>query len=216
MPNAQFIVHSEQLKNEMISSHKIKSEKIHVFPFIIDNKFSEITPQKIDKIKKDIDILPNQKVILIAGGGEGLSGVVKIVRSFVQLKDEKTNDVVLIVVCGRNFTSFKIIDKIRKKHKNKQIKLYGFVNNMDSLINIADCVITKGGASMLMQVSACCKPVIFSTYIHGQEKGNVDFAIQNKTGWFIRKAEKVIDKALQVCFDEKLKSEIKSKLKSII
>jgi UDP-N-acetylglucosamine:LPS N-acetylglucosamine transferase len=58
---------------------------------------------------------------------------------------------------------------------------------MQDLLNIADCVITKGGASTVMEVLAVGKPVIFSTFIRGQELGNVLYVVQNGAGWYIRK-----------------------------
>lgn len=216
VPDAQFIVHSEELKNQMITNHRIQSDRIHVFPFIIDNKFHPFSKEKIQNSKKIINIKPEQKIILLAGGGEGLPGIKGIVQSFIDINShEKCADIFLIVVCGRNFSNFKSIEMIINKKATKNILLYGFVYNMYELINIADCVITKGGASMLMQISACHKPAIFSTYIHGQEKGNIDFVLKNKTGWFIQNPRKIMEKAIQVCNDEAIQNSIKSRLEKI-
>lgn len=215
VPSAYFIVHSEQLKDEMILHQNIKPDHIKVLPFIIDKKFMPETKPQINALKNKLNFSINQKVILVAGGGEGLPGLVKIVKAFIQKNAEETKDITMAVVCGRNVSSHAIIDILKQQNPEHDIKLFGFVNNMNELINIADCVITKGGASMLMQVSACHKPVIFSTYIHGQERGNVEFAIKNKTGWFIQQPDQIIEKALLICRNEKLKNDIDMRLEKI-
>ena len=86
---------------------------------------------------------------------------------------------------------------------------YGFVNFMCDLLNIADCVVTKGGASTVMEVLAVGKPVIFSTYIRGQELGNVLYAVHNGVGWYIPKPDAILDQIEKILDDPELASQTK-------
>ena len=62
---------------------------------------------------------------------------------------------------------------------------------------------------MLMQVMACKKPVIFSMFMHGQELGNVQFAIKNKVGWLFRNPADILRQALRLCYDSEYKKTIR-------
>jgi processive 1,2-diacylglycerol beta-glucosyltransferase/1,2-diacylglycerol 3-beta-galactosyltransferase len=39
-----------------------------------------------------------------------------------------------------------------------------------------------------------CKPLIISTYIHGQELGNMRFVVKSGAGWFIQKPKDIFKK----------------------
>ena len=128
-----------------------------------------------------LGIPEGQKVLLIAGGGEGLKSADRIVSCFLKRKRKET----LIVVCGKNRLLKRIVTTMAERAGASNVIAYGFVNFMCDLLNIADCVVTKGGASTVMEVLAVGKPVIFSTYIRGQELGNVLYAVHNGVGWYI-------------------------------
>lgn len=206
VPSASFIVHSEEIKQEMIKIHKIKEKNIRVLPFIINEKFNaSYSLVEVEQIKANCGINKDQKVILVAGGGEGLPGLIKIVKNFVTTKN---NSITLVAVCGRDEITFATISKIAKENPDSNLQVLGYVTNMSDLIKMSDCVVSKAGASMMMQVLACKKPLIISTYIHGQEKGNVDFVIKKQVGWFIRSPQKIIQRAFKVCTDKDYSAKI--------
>jgi processive 1,2-diacylglycerol beta-glucosyltransferase/1,2-diacylglycerol 3-beta-galactosyltransferase len=71
------------------------------------------------------------------------------------------------------------------------VELHGYVHNMPELLAGADCVVCKAGASLVMEALALHKPLIVSTYIHGQEKGNVRFIVDRGAGWFIQRPKAI-------------------------
>ena len=204
-----FIVHSEELKNHILQTQPIKESQLVLKPFIFDKKFNaDYTDDYIAELKDKHGIPQNDKVILIAGGGEGLPGVINLVTQFSLSKDI-TQAVSLIVVCGHNASSKAILEGLSIINSRIKLNILGYVNCMDELIKLSDCVITKAGASMLMQVMACKKPVIFSMFMHGQELGNVQFAINNKVGWLFTKPADILKQALRLCYDTEYKEKIK-------
>jgi processive 1,2-diacylglycerol beta-glucosyltransferase/1,2-diacylglycerol 3-beta-galactosyltransferase len=42
-----------------------------------------------------------------------------------------------------------------------------------------------------MEALAAHKPLIVSTYIHGQERGNMRFVVDSGAGWFIQRPEAI-------------------------
>ncbi len=197
----ELVVFSEKLRKEAIERYGFDPSRVHAFPFILnrayDRRYSET---EILEAKRRLGLPTDRKLILVAGGGEGLRSADRIVSEFVS----KKRDEVLIVVCGKNSLLMSQLKLIVEWRKATNVVLYGFVSFMPDLLNVADCVITKGGASTVMEVLAVGKPVIFSTFIRGQELGNVLFAVYGGAGWYIRKPSEILAQAERVINDASL------------
>jgi len=61
----------------------------------------------------------------------------------------------------------------------------GFVNNMAEYMVAADILITKAGPGTIAEAASVGLPVMLTSYLPGQEEGNVDFVVENKFGAFI-------------------------------
>jgi processive 1,2-diacylglycerol beta-glucosyltransferase/1,2-diacylglycerol 3-beta-galactosyltransferase len=204
--NTELVVFSEQLRKEAIAKHGIQPDRIHAFPFIFSSSFEHrYTEREIIEARKRLGLPDGKKVILIAGGGEGLKNAERIVSCFVRRK----SDEILIVVCGRNKVLRRMLELIIARHRAQNVILFGFVSFMQDLINVSDCVITKGGPSTIMEVLSTGKPLIFSTYIRGQERGNVFYSIYNGTGWYIKKPSDILDKAHEIIVDPECQAKVR-------
>jgi processive 1,2-diacylglycerol beta-glucosyltransferase/1,2-diacylglycerol 3-beta-galactosyltransferase len=106
----------------------------------------------------------------------------------------------LTVVCGRDRLSYGVLSRLAKKTPSL-LTVHGYVRDMPDLIQKSDCVVTKAGASLTMEVLALRKPLIISTYIHGQELGNVRYVTRNGAGWFIQKPADIYRKLLRLAQD---------------
>ena len=126
---------------------------------------------------------------------------------------KKSTDAFLIVVCGKNRPLKHSLEYLIQFSNFKNIKIFGFVSFMPDLMNIADCIITKGGPATLMEALSIGKPVIISTYIRGQELGNMLYITQNKLGWYIPKPDDVVQKVSEILSDDKNFEEIQSRIK---
>ena len=98
-------------------------------------------------------------MLLIAGGGEGLKSADRIVAAFLRRKRPE----LLIVVCGRN-KLLRLQVSTMVEMKKRRMYVFTIYSFMPDLLNCADCVITKGGASTVMEVLSVGKPVIFNLY----------------------------------------------------
>ena len=66
----RFIVFSEELKQSL--SPGIPVEQVYVFPFILEEKFSQPIPTSaIPALKREMGFTTDKKIILILGGGDG-------------------------------------------------------------------------------------------------------------------------------------------------
>jgi len=193
--NMELVVFSEKLRKEAVERYGYPSDRVHSFPFMLSKSYEHTyTPEEIASARERLGFPADKKILLIAGGGEGLKSADRIVSRFVRRKRSE----ILVVVCGKNKLLRRLVNHIVEWSGVDNVRVYGFVTFMQDLLNIADCVITKGGASTVMEVLAVGKPVIFSTFIRGQELGNVLYVIHNGAGWYIKKPDAILDQAQQV------------------
>jgi processive 1,2-diacylglycerol beta-glucosyltransferase/1,2-diacylglycerol 3-beta-galactosyltransferase len=183
-----FIVFSEHLKNHLIKTNNILSEKIHTFPFILNEKFStRVDEEEKKSLKMKFNIPINSKVILIMGGADGIPRGEKILKQLLS-SDVKAH---IITVCGRNDQLFKNATELKKLYNADHLHIFGFVDFVYEILNISDLVITKCGASTFMEVLMCGKIPLINSYLWEQEKGNVDFICNNKLGHYEKSIKRI-------------------------
>lgn len=210
--NLELVVFSEKLRAEAIQKHGFPAERLHVFPFILNPVYDRrYTPEQVRIARQKAGIPEGKRVILVAGGGEGLRGAEHIVRRFIKLR----RDEFLVVVCGRNRVLRSQTRRMVERSGAENVLVFGFVDFMADLLNIADAVITKGGASTVLEVLATGKPAIFSTYIRGQELGNVLYAIYNGVGWHITKPKEILEKAFSLTENEGFRRTVKARIDAL-
>ena len=56
--------------------------------------------------------------------------------------DNGTEEYNVAVVCGNNQKALKLINKVKFR---RNVTSYGFIHNVDELMDAADCIITKPG-----------------------------------------------------------------------
>lgn len=201
----ELVVFSEKLRKEAVERYGFSADHVHSFPFMLSDAFNRpYTGEERLAVRKRLGIDPDRKVLLIAGGGEGLKSADRIVSCFLKKKRPE----LLIVVCGRNRLLKMQVRGMVERKKADNVMIFPFISFMPDLLNIADCIVTKGGASTVMEVLAVQKPVIFSTFIRGQELGNVLYVIHNGAGWFIKKPAEILKQAERVFTDPALSERV--------
>lgn len=182
----RFVVFSQELKNNL--QHKIPEENVEVFPFILDKKFAKpFSKNEIIEKKKILGFDPDKKVTLILGGGDGMPRGKSILRNLVKKNVEGE----IAIVCGKNESLLTYAINLKLKLNLKNLKIFGYVDFVNDLLNISDVVITKAGASTFMEILMAQKVPVINNYIWEQEKGNVDFVLKNKFGLYEKRIHKL-------------------------
>jgi UDP-N-acetylglucosamine:LPS N-acetylglucosamine transferase len=76
----ELVVFSEKLRQEAIQKYGYEPSRVHTFPFMLSKKFEHrYSDEEISDARDRIGIPPGKKVVLIAGGGEGLKNADHIV-----------------------------------------------------------------------------------------------------------------------------------------
>lgn len=80
----------------------------------------------------------------------------------------------------------------------------GFVTNMAEYMAAADVLISKAGPGTLAEAASVGLPVMMTSFLPGQEAGNVDFVLEHGFGAFHRKPIEIADEAARWLEDPKL------------
>lgn len=163
-----YVTPSELLNNQMIKKG-IPEERILPFGIPIDMKFS----QSMDKQEaRKLLGFEDKKTIFVMTGSMGYGDVLGYVREL----DEIEYDFQIVTVCGNN-TQLK--QKIDRMKTNKEIYNFGFVDNVDVIMDASDFIVSKPGGLTVSEALAKKLPMILIDPIPGQEDRNYDFLVNN-------------------------------------
>lgn len=94
-------------------------------------------------------------------------------------------------VCGRDAKLYYALTKEQSKGHLQNIKVLGFVNNMNELLDSAHILLTKAGPNMLLEGTRSGTAVIVTDHIPGQEAQNFRYITDNGYGIKCEKTNKL-------------------------
>jgi processive 1,2-diacylglycerol beta-glucosyltransferase/1,2-diacylglycerol 3-beta-galactosyltransferase len=176
--NQNYVVFSDLLRDKCIE-RGINKNRLSVFPFVLDSRFSQhVNERKVERIRKKLGFESDSKIILILGGGDGMPHGKKILKKII----DRNISAEFAIVCGKNEKQFEKAIRIKNKNNIKNLKVYGYIDFVHSLVSISDVVITKCGASTFMEILMMGKVPVINSYIWEQEKGNMEYVCQGNMG----------------------------------
>ena len=121
--------------------------------------------------------LSGRFLVVVTGGGEGSGGIYR--RTVAVLK--KVQDVDVAVICGRNQRLRRRLTRLAERAEGR-LTVHGFVDNMADWLRCADIVVGKAGPGTIAEAACCAAPLVLTSYLPGQEEGNVEFVVQAGAG----------------------------------
>jgi 1,2-diacylglycerol 3-beta-galactosyltransferase len=116
-------------------------------------------------------------VVLLAGGAEGCGGMARraaaVLRAFA--------DVQVVAACGRN-------ERLRRRLSARALRaggrltVLGYVGNFADWLGRADVVVTKAGPAIIAEAACCGTPLLLTSHLPGQERGNADLVVRARAG----------------------------------
>lgn len=189
-------------------NYGMPEEKIKVIGMPIDPKFFLKDKERQGGRRKS-KLEPKRFTILLMGGGEGAGGMEEIINEF-----ERTRfDGQLIVIAGRN-------KKLEKKlQKNLEaysfpMRVYGFTDQVYELMRESDLIVTKAGPGTIAEALAMNLPIIITSWLPGQEEGNVEYVERENVGRVSRDPKKVVE-IIQKLRDTSEYAEMKMNIKRV-
>lgn len=184
-PNVDLCIVSSDYAKDIALKQGLDPMRIKVIghpvsPDFVGKQFNKKT------ILHDIGLSENKCTILISGGADGLGRIYDTVKKLAS----SALPVQLIVICGRNKSLYK---RIEKNIKNENIKIFAYTNMIADLMRSADILIAKPGASTMYEAFAVGLPIIIYDVIIGQELGNMSHITGNHAGVYCENIESVVD-----------------------
>lgn len=145
----------------------------------IKAKFS----QHIDRseARKQLGLDLHKHTILLMSGSMGYGKIDESIASLDRLK----LDLQVMVVCGNNKRMY---EKVKELVTEKRFDIYGYVDNVDVMMDAADCIITKPGGITTSEAMAKGLPMIMVNPIPGHEMRNAEFMLNNGLALYATKS----------------------------
>lgn len=120
----------------------------------ISNEFKEFSPQEQTDAKKKLGLSGSAPLVVVTGGGLGAQ---RINMAMMAVADQLIRDVAVIHISGS-----KHFEQLEKSLPNdKKYRLLPFVSNgMSQLLGAADVVVTRAGATTMLELAALKKAAI--------------------------------------------------------
>jgi len=120
----------------------------------ISSDFHPYTTTEQIAAKKEWGVVTERPLIVVTGGGLGASRINEVVAETLHSL-QRLGSVILVAGAGQ-------YDELRPlvPADNEHFQLYPFVTNMNSLLGAADIVVTRAGATTILELAALEKPTI--------------------------------------------------------
>lgn len=159
----------------------IEAHKLYCYgiPIRQDFLFSNAEVQVDDK--KDLSVL-------LMGGSMGITAIEEVLEGLVNCKGKLR----INVVCGNNKVLFKRIQSRYGEHRDdKEIKIYGFTNEIPKLMDNSDVLISKPGGLTVSEAIAKKLPILIPYMLPGQEEENAEFLSESGIATIIEDINKI-------------------------
>jgi len=186
------------------------STKVILMPFPLNKKFFEKINRTREEILGDLGLDPGRKTLLATSGGQGIGDTADYIKK-LYISRFPFN---IIAICGKNQELYDELNALKQSVRSDiPMAVLGFVDNMHELLEASDLAIAKGGASTTLETLVKRVPTIFTHCAALHEKGNIDYCVNNKMGWFARNEKEfnaIIDEVLRTDILERYKRNIEN------
>lgn len=192
-----YIVALEETKTQL-ARRGVSPEKIQALGIPIEKKF--LTRHLKSKIAERLGLEQAPFTVLITSGGAGIGSIRNIAEGLLRIG----KPIQILTVCGTNKKLFAQLERDAKL--NPSLKVFGFVTNMDELMDLADVVIGKGGGLTITESFVKGRPVVLYHSVPGQETRNASCVAQHRAGFVTNSTDEVIAKISEwIDFPDRLK-----------
>jgi 1,2-diacylglycerol 3-beta-galactosyltransferase len=119
-------------------------------------------------------------LVVLTGGAEGSGGLHRRATAILR----HCEDVDVAVICGRNRSLRRRLGKLAARAGDGRLTVHGFIDNMADWLRCADVVVGKAGPGTIAEATCCGVPLVLTSYVRGQEKGNIKFVTDAGAGLY--------------------------------
>ncbi|HAM37979.1 MAG TPA: hypothetical protein DCP53_01060 [Elusimicrobia bacterium] len=179
-PNADIYIAATEHTKFQLRRNGISEKKILPLGIPIDPIFSQKKSKEL--LFKKFELKSALRIVLVMSGGFGAGPVENIVEQ-LQMVDFPIQ---IMVVTGRNK---QLEEKLKVKKRIKPTKIFGFVDNIDELLTVADLLVSKAGGLTTSEALAKGVPMVIVNPTPGQEERNSDYILEHGAGIRVNKID---------------------------
>jgi 1,2-diacylglycerol 3-beta-galactosyltransferase len=131
--------------------------------------FTRSTRRNRGDLRRRLGLRPDRFLVVVTGGGEGSGSLARRIDAIL----DHVPAVDVVAICGRND---RLRTRLEARH-NPRLHVTGFVDNMADWVRAADLVVGKAGPGTIAEATACGTPLLLTSHVPGQEKGNTEFVV---------------------------------------
>ena len=171
---ADFYVAAIEETKTALKERGVPESKVRVLGIPIESKF-EIRRSRAEA-SASLGVSKDRFTVLLTSGGAGIGLTGEIAKRLLAF----AKPLQVLAICGNNQTLFENLSASAKT--DDRLKVFGFVKNMDILMEASDIVIGKSGGLTLTESLSKKKPMIILRPVPGQETRNADCAKLYRAG----------------------------------
>lgn len=140
----------------------------------VDESFTVRPPTAVERrdLRRRLGLDPGRRTVLLAGGGEGSGGLLRRARAICAAG----LDLQLVVICGRNAAVRQRLLDLEPRPPTR-LHVEAFVPNMADWLRASDLLVSKAGPATITEALCAGVPLLITSHLPGQERGNVDLVV---------------------------------------
>jgi 1,2-diacylglycerol 3-beta-galactosyltransferase len=141
-----------------------------------------LSPSAKAALRRTLGLGERDFVVLVSGGGEGCGGLARrtkaILRRFAEIGQHRVH---VVAACGRNGSLQRRLTVLASRSQG-QLTVLGFTADFIDWLRCADVVITKAGPGIIAEAACCGTPLLLTSHLRGQERGNTGLVVRAGAG----------------------------------
>ncbi|WP_083397664.1 glycosyltransferase [Paenibacillus sp. LC231] len=164
-----YIVSGDEVSRQLMHMG-IPRNRIAAAGIPVKSDFSEKTSKQEARTKLKLQNLPT---VLVMGGGLGLGGLHELAHSLLKWKDS-----VQLLICAGYNDALRLSLQHNELFQHPHIRVMGFVDIIDQLLDAADLLITKPGGLTCFEALSKGVPMLIYQPIPGHEEYNCRYLVE--------------------------------------
>lgn len=163
----------------------ISADKIALWGIPVNPKFRKHLSRHL--LLQEFGLEEGRFTVLLTSGSFGIGPTPEMLK----ILEEKSSKIQAIVVSGSNQNLYQ---SLQKQTYSYPVKIFGYVDNMDELMEVSDLAIIKPGGSTACELLVKACPFLMLKPIPGQEEGNGEVLVLEGISQFIQKPKDILEK----------------------
>jgi len=160
------------------------------------------------KIRYDLQLPHDSKIVLVAGGGIGLTNYEEVIQSLEKCQ----RPFLVLCMTGYNLKAYEKVSALKSKHEIKVIK---YTDKFLDYLKASDVVISKAGGLTMTEALLCETPILVYQPVPGHEEENAAYLVGQGAALKADTDEQISILTKRILYNEKIKKSMKQAAKKL-